>query len=70
MCVVGPLLDTCALFTMSSVITPESAVAIYLSGLPVNAVHTSATVLTLLLVSKPMFEKLDRVKRKYGMLEA
>ena len=70
MCVVGPLLDTCALFTMSSVITPESAAAIYLSGLPVNAVHTSATVLTLLLVSKPMFEKLDRVKRKYGMLEA
>lgn len=69
MLIVGPLLDTCALFTMSSVITPEGAAAIYLSGLPVNAIHASATVLTLLLVSKPLFEKLDRVKIKYGMME-
>ena len=27
------------------------------------------TVLTLLLVSKPMFDKLDRVKIKYGLAE-
>lgn len=67
--VVGPLLDICALFTMGSAVTPEGAAAVYLSGLPVNAVHAAATVLTLLLVSKPMFEKLDRVKIKYGMME-
>jgi len=69
MLVVGPLLDTCALFTMGSAVTPEGAAAVYLSGLPVNAVHAAATVLTLLLVSQPMFEKLDRVKIKYGMME-
>jgi uncharacterized membrane protein len=69
MLVVGPLLDTCALFTMTSEITRESAGLIYLSGLPVNAVHATATVLTLLLVSRPMFEKLDRIKTKYGMME-
>lgn len=68
MLVVGPLLDTCALFTMTSVITKESAVSVYLSGLPVNAVHATATVLTLLM-SEPMFEKLDRIKMKYGMME-
>ena len=69
MLIVGPLLDTCALFTMSSVITKEIAGLIYLSGLPVNAVHAAATVLTLLLVSGPMFDKLDRIKIKYGMME-
>lgn len=69
MLVVGPVLDTCSLFTGMSEITAESAGAIYLSGLPVNAIHASATVLTLLLVSRPMFEKLDRVKLKYGITE-
>lgn len=69
MLVVGPILDTCTLFTMSSAMGGASAAAIYLSGLPVNATLAVATVLTLLLVSQPMFEKLDRVKMKYGMME-
>lgn len=66
---VGPLLDTCTLFTMSSVIETSNILAVYLAGLPVNAMHALATALTLLLVSKPMLEKLDRVKLKYGMTE-
>ncbi len=67
--VVGPLLDTCTLFTMTTEITPASAAAIYLSGLPVNAVHALATVLTLLLAAHPMLEKLRRIQTKYGLLE-
>ncbi len=69
MCIVGPILDTCALFIISKKITWENASLIYLSGLPVNAVHATATVLTLLFFSTPMFEKLDRIKLKYGMME-
>lgn len=69
MVIVGPLLDTCALFTMANEIDTTSAGAVYLSGLPVNAVHAAATALTLLIFSKPMIEKLDRVKLKYGMME-
>ncbi|MEF9969885.1 MAG: ECF transporter S component [Ruthenibacterium sp.] len=65
---VGPLLDTGALFMMTSVLTPESAAAVYLSGLPVNVIHAFATVLTLRLVSRPMFEKLDRIQLKYGVI--
>ncbi|NCC08465.1 MAG: ECF transporter S component [Clostridia bacterium] len=68
--IAGPILDTCTLFTMMSMLTKENMVAIYISGLPVNAVHALATVLTLLLFSQPMFEKLDRIKTKYGVLEA
>lgn len=70
LCIIGPLLDTCTLFVMSTRITRESAAAIYLSGLPVNALQSVATVLTLALVAQPLFEKLDRVKKKYGILEA
>ncbi len=69
MCLVGPLLDTGTLFTMTSEITKESAGLVYISGLPVNAVHAAATFLTLLLFSRPMLEKLERIKIKYGMME-
>ncbi len=47
--IVGPLLDTCSVFTMTSVLSASGAALIYLSGLPVNAVHAAATFITLLL---------------------
>lgn len=69
MIVVGPLLDTGSLLVMAAEVTAESAAAIYLSGVPVNLIHAAATALTMLLVSNPMFEKLDRIQMKYGMME-
>ncbi|MEG1426542.1 MAG: ECF transporter S component [Oscillospiraceae bacterium] len=69
MILVGPILDTSTLLTMTSVIRPESALAIYASGIPINAIHALATALTLFFVSAPLFEKLDRIKLKYGMME-
>ena len=69
-CIVGPLLDVCTLFTMSSAITKETAAAVFLSGVPVNAIHALATFLTLFLLSRPITEKLNRIKVKYGMMEA
>ena len=69
MLIVGPLLDTWSLFFASSEVTKESALAIYATGLPVNAVHAVATIVTLALFSGPLLEKLDRVKMKYGMME-
>lgn len=65
--VVGPILDTCSLFTMVSVITPESALAIYASGLPVNAVQAAATAITLFVLANPLLGKLERVRVKYGL---
>lgn len=69
MLLVGPLLDTCTLFTMTSEITKASAAAVYIAGLPVNSVHAAATVVTLFFASEPFLEKLNRVKTKYGMME-
>lgn len=67
--IVGPILDTCSVFTMPTVVTWATAGAIYLSGLPVNVMHGLATFLTLLLLGEPMLEKLDRIQIKYGMME-
>ena len=69
MLIVGPLLDTCTLFTMSSMVNTASAGTIYLAGLPFNAVHAVAVMATLFLLTKPMMEKLNRIKIKYGMME-
>jgi len=65
---VGPILDTSTLFTVSSSINMASAGALYLSGIPVNLVHAAATFLTILLLGKPIHEKLERIKIKYGMM--
>ena len=68
-CIVGPLLDTCTLVTMAAVINTGSAAAVYLSGLPVNLMHGGATLVTLILIGKPLLGKLTRVQIKYGMME-
>ena len=69
LCIIGPLLDTATLFLESMMVNNLSASAIYLSGLPVNAIHGAVTFVTLLVLCKPMQEKLDRIKVKYGMME-
>lgn len=67
--IVGPILDTSTFFMVGTSMGGAGAGAVYLSGLPVNLIHGTAVALTLLLVSRPMFEKLDRVRIKYGMME-
>lgn len=66
---VGPMLDTCTLFTMTEEVNSVSAKTVYISGLPFNAIHALATVLTLCFAAKPLLTKLDRIKLKYGMME-
>lgn len=64
--VAGPALDTSSLLWMMSSFTPESIMALYLAGVPVNITHGIATLLTLLLLGNPILEKLERVRKKYG----
>lgn len=67
--VVGPILDTCAIFTMAQMINTESVIAVYLAGLPVNVTQGVAVFLCVLLLTKPLMSKLNRIKVKYGMIE-
>lgn len=67
--IVGPILDTCTLFTMTTTVNASSAAAVYLTGLPVNLIHGLAVFLTLFFLTVPIMDKLDRIKIKYGMME-
>lgn len=69
MVIVGPILDTCTLFTMASMVDTSSAAMVYMAGVPFNAVHGVATFATLFVLCKPMMEKLERIKIKYGMMD-
>ena len=66
---VGPLLDTCSVFLVMSRISLKGAMAFYISGFPVNLRQAVATAIVLLVLGKPLLEKLDRIKTKYGILD-
>ena len=67
--VVGPLLDTSTFFTVATSYDAASAWAVYMAGVPVNCVHGTAVALTMLLFGKPLLDRLQRIKVKYGMME-
>ena len=49
--------------------TPGMFALAYLYGLPFDLVHAGATAVFLLVISRPMLEKLERIKVKYGLVE-
>lgn len=66
--VVGVLLDCSTIFTTLTTIKWSSVLLVLTIGLRTNLSHGIATAVTLLVFSKPLMEKLDRVKLKYGLL--
>ncbi|MBR4110048.1 MAG: ECF transporter S component [Oscillospiraceae bacterium] len=66
---VGPLLDLCSLFLMPIGFSKKAIIAVFASGLPANLMQAGCTAAVMLLVSRPLLERLDRIKLKYGMLE-
>ncbi len=66
---IGPLLDTSHIFIMMPEISFSTITASLASGFPVNVSQGFCTALMMFVFGKPLLEKLDRVKQKYGMLE-
>ena len=66
---VGPLLDASSLFLMITTVNTNSVIAVFTAGFPANMANGVATALVLLLLGKPLLDKLDRMKVKYGILE-
>ncbi len=69
MVLVGPILDLCTVFTSLSRITWRAVLLVLGSGLVMNVTHAISCAVTMLLFGRPLLSKLDRLKRKYGMLE-
>ncbi len=63
----GALTDLWTILFMGRGSGIQFALGVYGSALPFNLVHTAASVIFLLILTKPMIEKLERVKIKYGM---
>lgn len=66
---VGPLLDSSHVFLMLTEVNRASVIAAFVSGFYVNLTQAICTFLVMLLLGKPLLEKLDRIKVKYGMME-
>jgi energy-coupling factor transport system ATP-binding protein len=49
--------------------TAEMFYLTYIQGIPFDLIHAAATVIFLYFTAKPMLEKLDRIKVKYGLIE-
>lgn len=64
----GALLDTGSALMWQAYPSLGAFLSYYLTGLPFNLIHAAATVFFLWLFGKPLLEKLDRVKNKYGLL--
>lgn len=65
---VGPLMDVSSVFLTLSTITWKSAVVIMTSAFPINMIQGLCTALTLLLLGRPLLNKLERIQIKYGMM--
>lgn len=65
--VVCPLLDTSTVFTTLTVFTPASVIAVYTTAILTNLIQAGCTFVTLLLLSKPLLVKLERIILKYGL---
>ena len=67
--IIGPILDCCTIFTILTKITAQSTLLVFAQGIPANLFHAISCAVTLALVCKPLMQKLDRLKNKYGILK-
>ena len=66
----GGIMNPASILMSYGYITPVSLVAFYISGIPVDLVHALSTVIFLWFLSRPLLEKLERIKKKYGLIES
>ena len=65
----GLIMNTSSIFLFQANQTPAMFWPTIVQGIPFDLVHALATVTFLAVISRPMLEKLDRIKLKYGLVE-
>ncbi|HIW72937.1 MAG TPA: ECF transporter S component [Firmicutes bacterium] len=65
----GGIINLSTLLGTGAALTWPMVAAKYLSALPFDLLHAAATVFFLLVLSRPMIEKLERIKVKYGLIQ-
>lgn len=64
----GFLMDTSSVSMFGTGFSWKTLMAMYVSGLPFNIVHGISTMVFLFFLAGPMDRKLERIKKKYGIL--
>lgn len=64
----GFLLNTSTVFMYTQGLNWKTVLSIYMMGVPMDFIHAISTVIFLWFISKPMIEKLERIKKKYGLI--
>ena len=62
-------MDTSSVFMYVGGVSWKTLLAMYVSGLPFNMMHGISTIVFLFFLAKPMGQKLERIKKKYGIME-
>jgi len=65
----GGIINLGSLLMFTSHFTWEGLLAVYASGFWFDMVHAVATVFFLFILARPMIEKLERIKVKYGLID-
>lgn len=65
----GIIVDTGTVVTYMRPLSFETALPVYIAGVPFNLIHGGSTIVFLLLMSKPVARKLTRVKCKYQIFQ-
>lgn len=65
----GGIMNPASVLMTYGYLTKASLIAFYISGAPVDLVQAVSTVLFLWLLSRPLLEKLERIKVKYGLIQ-
>ena len=70
-CVVvyGGIMNSASALMYADNLNWKTLLIYYVSGFPIDCVHAAATWLFLWFGARPMLEKLDRIKVKYGLVE-
>ena len=66
----GGIINIGSLLIFTSHFSWKALLATYISGIWFDMVHAVATMFFLCFISRPMIEKLDRIKVKYGLIES
>ena len=65
----GLLMDTASVTMVGQDLSWQAFAASYATGFPFNVIHAVSTVIFLFFMAVPMERKLDRIRKKYGILE-
>lgn len=63
----GGIMNSASALIWAHTINIETLLPYYISGFPFDCIQAAATVLFLWFAAKPVLEKLDRIKMKYGL---